>query len=38
MTPEEELEVAKKAAEGDKAAQDKLVESNLRFVMSVAKM
>jgi len=38
MTPEEELEVAKKAAEGDKVAQDKLVESNLRFVMSVAKM
>jgi RNA polymerase primary sigma factor len=38
MTPEEELEVAKKAAEGDKEAQDKLVEGNLRFVMSVAKM
>lgn len=38
MSPEEELEVAKKAHEGDKAAQDKLVEANLRFVLSVAKM
>jgi len=38
MTPQEELEVAKKAAEGDKEAQDRLVEGNLRFVMSVAKM
>ena len=38
MSPEEELEVAKKAAEGDKEAQDKLVEANLRFVLSVAKM
>lgn len=38
MTPEEEAEVAKKAAEGDKEAQNSLVEGNLRFVMSVAKM
>lgn len=38
MSPEEELEVAKKAHEGDKASQDKLVEANLRFVLSVAKM
>lgn len=38
MSPEEENKVALLAAQGDKIAQDKLVESNLRFVLSVAKM
>ena len=38
ITPDEEYEVALKAQAGDEAAIQKLVESNLRFVMSVAKM
>ena len=33
----EEIALAKKAKEGDKAALDKLITSNLRFVISVAK-
>ncbi|MCS6875678.1 MAG: RNA polymerase sigma factor RpoD/SigA [Aquificaceae bacterium] len=37
LTPEEEKEVAKKAKEGDLQAFRRLVESNLRFVISIAK-
>ncbi len=37
LTPEEEKELAKRAKEGDQEALKKLVESNLRFVISVAK-
>lgn len=37
LTPDEEAEVAKRAAKGDEAAIEKLVRSNLRFVVSVAK-
>jgi RNA polymerase primary sigma factor len=37
LTREEELEYAKKAKAGDKKALKKLIESNLRFVVSVAK-
>jgi RNA polymerase primary sigma factor len=38
MSAEKEAEVAFLAASGDKEAKNKLVESNLRFVLSVAKM
>lgn len=38
LSPEEELELAKLASEGDMEARDKLVLHNLRFVVSVAKM
>ena len=37
LSVEEELEVAKKAKEGDKKSFDKLISSNLRFVVSCAK-
>jgi RNA polymerase primary sigma factor len=37
ITPEEEITLAKKIKQGDKAALDKMVMSNLRFVISVAK-
>ncbi|MGC8764326.1 MAG: sigma-70 family RNA polymerase sigma factor [Brevinematia bacterium] len=37
LTQEEEKELAKKAFEGDKKAKEKLILSNLRFVVSVAK-
>lgn len=37
LTPEEEKEVARKVKEGDKKAIDKLITSNLRFVITVAK-
>lgn len=37
LSREEELELAKKAKDGDEKAKEKLVSSNLRFVVSVAK-
>ncbi len=37
LTKEEETELAKKALNGNKAAKDKLVTSNLRFVVKLAK-
>jgi RNA polymerase primary sigma factor len=37
LTEEEEVEVARRIREGDEAAMEKLIQSNLRFVVSVAK-
>jgi len=38
VTPQEEVELARRIQEGDMAARDKLATANLRFVISVAKM
>lgn len=37
LSPEEELELAKRKADGDTYAKDRLIESNLRLVVSIAK-
>lgn len=37
VTPDEEIELAKRIREGDMAALEKLTKANLRFVVSVAK-
>jgi RNA polymerase primary sigma factor len=37
LTPEEEKELTKKAAKGDQEARERLIKSNLRLVISIAK-
>ncbi len=37
LTPEQELELAKRMAEGDQEAQKEMAEANLRLVVSIAK-
>lgn len=37
LTPEEEIELAKRLKKGDKEARDKMIRANLRLVISIAK-